>query len=134
MNNNGEIIDLKLNVKELLNVSSGWKDNNNLRGDNVGGENGPINPEFQAKQIERIVEAIALTLPPGSNQSMHGLGLGLQGGNTLSTANLDSQNTVGANHSSFRYEDQLVKELAFDLGVDQKLLKNQLMSLFQNKI
>ena len=49
MNNNGERIDLKLNVKELLNVSSGWKDNNNLRGDNVGGENGPINPEFQAK-------------------------------------------------------------------------------------
>ena len=39
-----EMDDLKLNLKELLNVSSGWKDNNNLRGE--GGENGPINPEF----------------------------------------------------------------------------------------
>jgi hypothetical protein len=94
--------NLKLNLKELLNVSSGWKDNNNLRGEG-GGENGPINPEFQAKQIDRIVEAIAMTLPPGANQSMHGLGLGLQGGNTLSTANLDSQNT-GA-QSNFKYED-----------------------------
>ena len=56
--------------------------------------------------------------------------MGLQGGNTLSTANLDSQNSGGMNNSSFKYEDQLVKELAFDLGVDKKLLKGQLMSLF----
>ena len=65
-----------------------------------------------------------MTLPAGSNQSAHGMGLGMHGGNTLSTANLDSQNTTGGNTSTFRYEDQLVKELAYDLGVDQRLLKN----------
>ena len=84
-----EIMDLKVNLKELLNVSSGWKDVNNLRGDNPAGENGPINKEFQAKQMDRIVEAIAMTLPAGANTSMHGLS-GMHGGNTLSTANLDS--------------------------------------------
>ena len=41
-----EIMDLKVNLKELLNVSSGWKDVNNLRGDNPAGDNGPINKEF----------------------------------------------------------------------------------------
>ena len=41
--------DLKLNLKELLNVSSGWKDVNNLRGDNIIGDNGPISKEFQNK-------------------------------------------------------------------------------------
>ena len=54
------------------------------------------------------------------------------GGNTLSTANLDIGNNVsdgqmgGVNQSSqapFRYEDYLVKELAFDLGVDMTVLK-----------
>ena len=55
--------------------------------------------------------------------------IGLAGGNTLSTANLDSQNISGAqggpNQSSmqinlqnqFRYDEHLIKELAFDLGV-----------------
>ena len=42
-----ENIELKLNLKELLNVSSGWKDINSLRGgDNPTGDNGPINQEF----------------------------------------------------------------------------------------
>jgi hypothetical protein len=48
------------------------------------------------------------------------------GGNTLSTANLDIGNTSddqNANTSQFRYEDYLIKELAFDLGVDMLVLK-----------
>ena len=92
-----ENIDLKLNLKELLNVSSGWKDVNNLRGDNIIGDNGPISKEFQNKQLERIMEAIAMTIPAGA-ASMHGLGSGMHGGNTLSTANLDSQG-MGSNVS-----------------------------------
>lgn len=51
--------------------------------------NSPVSAEYQLKQIERIVEAIALTLPPGV--SGHSLG-GLVG--TQSTANLDSNNTA----------------------------------------
>ena len=89
VNGDEENCELKVNLKELLNVSSGWKDVN-LRGDNISGENGPINKEFQAKQMDRIVEAIAMTLPAGANSSIHGLGSGMHGGNTLSTANLDS--------------------------------------------
>ena len=87
---------LRLTVKELLNVSSDWKDVNNLRGGNGGGAGGaggipgqePLSQDFQAKQIERVVEAIAMTLPSGGNYSMLG-GLGIGSGNTLSTANLD---------------------------------------------
>ena len=45
MNGDEENCELKVNLKELLNVSSGWKDVN-LRGDNISGENGPINKEF----------------------------------------------------------------------------------------
>ena len=33
----------------------------------------------------------------------------------------------------FRYEDYLIKELAFDLGVDMSVLKRQLQSLFSSK-
>ena len=86
-----------------------------------------------------------MTLPPGANHSLlGGLGMG-GGGNTLSTANLD----IGGNNStanggvgpdgsqvigqSFRYEDYLIKELAFDLGVDMGVLKRQLHSLFSSK-
>ena len=79
-------------------MSSDWKDVNNLRGGGGGGGNfpgqEPLSLDFQAKQIERVVEAIAMTLPTGANHSLIG-GLGMAGGgNTLSTANLDIQNNA----------------------------------------
>ena len=54
---------IKISLKELLNVSSEWKDVNkkNLAGLPQFGGGLPL--DFQAQQIERIVEAIALTLP-----------------------------------------------------------------------
>ena len=64
---------MRLSFKELLNVSSDWKAINNLHAD--GG--GPLNHDFQLKQIDRIIEAIAMTLPQGHvNRSF------LHGGNT----------------------------------------------------
>ena len=94
------------------------------------------------------MDAIALTLPAHLSGNTT-LGMMMGGGNTLSTANLDSQNVsgaqgisgVGANQSSqhinaqnqFRYDDHLIKELAFDLGVAQGLLKDQLQVLFSSK-
>ena len=80
-----------------------------------------------------------MTLPQGGNHSLlGGFGMG-GGGNTLSTANLDIQNNVSgtdaANQSPInRNEDHLVKELAFDLGVDMLVLKRQLQSLYSNKL
>lgn len=79
-----------------------------------------------------------MTLPSGANHSLLG-GLGMGGGNTLSTANLDIANDVsdgqmGTQNQQFRYEDYLIKELAFDLGVDMLVLKKQLLALFQSKI
>lgn len=132
---------LKLSIKELLNASSDWKDVNSIRGANGGGGlagQEPLSQDFQAKQIERVVEAIAMTLPPGANHSIIG-GLGMAGGgNTLSTANLDIGNNVsdgnGGQSSIFRYDDYLIKELAFDLGVDMNVLKRQLQSLFSAKL
>jgi len=89
-----------LSLKELLNVSSDWKEINNLKGgggDNASNQNDALSQDFQAKQIERVIDAIALTLPSGSiGNSIVGLGLG-GGGNTLSTANLESQNTNTTN-------------------------------------
>jgi hypothetical protein len=76
-----------------------------------------------------------MTLPNGGNHSMLG-GLGIGSGNTLSTANLDVQNNVSdgqSGQSMCRYDDYLIKELAFDLGVDMSVLKRQLQSLFSSK-
>jgi len=86
---------LKLSIKELLSASSDWKDVNNLGGGAGAGFPGqePLSQDFQAKQIERIVEAIAMTLPAGANHSMLG-GQGFGGGNTLSTANIDLANNL----------------------------------------
>ena len=88
---------MQLSIKELLNVSSDWKDVNNLRGGNKGAGSfpgqEPLTSDFQAKQIERVVEAIAMTMPSGANHSILGLGMA-GGGNTLSTANLDVDNDV----------------------------------------
>ena len=132
---------VRLSIKELLNVSSDWKDVNNLGGGNNGiPAQEPLSQDFQAKQIERVVEAIAMTLPAGANHSILGLGMGA-GGNTLSTANLDIGGNNGGdgqqNDTDIQkghYEDYLVKELAFDLGVDMQVLKRQLQSLYSSKI
>lgn len=57
MGENGES-SLRLSIKELLNVSSDWKDVNNLRGGQGGGANHPgsgfpgqepLSQDFQAK-------------------------------------------------------------------------------------
>lgn len=54
-------VTVRLSFKDLLNVSSDWKANNYLKGEATG----PLNHDFQIKQIDRIVEAIGLTLPHG---------------------------------------------------------------------
>ena len=78
----------------------------------------------------------------GVNKSLAlggGLGFGFAGGNTLSTANLDSQNIIGPTgpssqhqqiHQSYYYDEFLTKELAYTLGVELRLLKQKLQSLF----
>jgi hypothetical protein len=53
---------VKLSFKDLLNVSSDWKAINHIKGSD---EPGTLNHDFQIKQIDRIIEAIALTLPNG---------------------------------------------------------------------
>ena len=79
--------------------------------------------DFQSQQIEKIVDAIALTLPSGgvSNNSIIG---GIVG--TLST----DQNSV----NGVRYEDYCIRELAFDLGVDPRALKSKIQQVFSNGI
>jgi hypothetical protein len=77
---------MRLTLKELLNVSSDWKDVNKKNpstgavSSNALGSG--ISMDFQSQQIEKIVDAIALTLPSGGvgNNSIIG---GIVG--TLST-------------------------------------------------
>ena len=73
-----------------------------------------------------------MTLPSGGGAAgslIGGMMSNAGGGNTLSTANLDINNNVSSAvdqsgvEQNFRYEDHLIKELAFDLGVDQNVLK-----------
>ena len=52
-------------MKELL-VVTGDHSESSMRGG--GGDENPLSLEFQTKQVDRIVEAIALTLPQGHNQ------------------------------------------------------------------
>ena len=56
---------MRLTLKELLNVSSDWKDVNKKNPSNStqNSSAAAIPMDFQSQQIERIVEAIALTLP-----------------------------------------------------------------------
>ena len=64
-----------------------------------------------------------MTLPQGHvNRSF------LHGGNTQSAVNLDYVTPGNANQSHF-HDDFLAKELAFDLGVDVALLKQELRAL-----
>jgi hypothetical protein len=89
-----------------LAVSSEWKDVNKK-----GTVNGmPV--DFQAQQIEKIVEAIALTLPAQGGQNTSVMG-------TISSSD-PSTNGGGPGQ---KYEDYFVRELAHDLGVDPKFLK-----------
>jgi hypothetical protein len=74
---------MKLALKELLYISN---DGASTMG-KAGQDESPLSQDFQMKQIDRIVEAIALTLPPGMTGPQ-----GLFG--TLSTANLESNNTA----------------------------------------
>ena len=46
LNEDGGALELRVNLKELLNVSSDWKDVNNLRGDAHNNAGGHINLEF----------------------------------------------------------------------------------------
>ena len=113
-------LTVSLSFKDLLNVSSDWKAINNFKSDVDS-----LNHDFQLKQIERVIEAIALTLPNGS------LNKNIIAGNTLSIANLDYQNAQIKQHQSF-FDEHLTKELAFDLGVDVNLLKHELETLFSS--
>lgn len=54
-------VSVRLSFRDLLNVSSDWKAVNQIRSEGAG----PLNHVFQVKQIDRIVEAIAMTLPHG---------------------------------------------------------------------
>ena len=71
---------------------------------------------FHAQYIEKIVEAIALTLPTGGNTSL----LGAIGG-TLGTNTLESAPSMGV-----RFEEFCIRELAYDLGVNPIHLKKML--------
>ena len=80
---------------------------------------GGLSVDFQSQQIEKIVDAIALTLPSGGlgNHSIIG---GIVG--TVST----EQNSV----NGVKYEDYCIRELAFDLGVDPRALKSKIQQAF----
>jgi hypothetical protein len=105
----------------LLNVSSDWKDvnKNKSNASNAMGTGGAgLSVDFQSQQIEKIVDAIALTLPSGGgNNSIIG---GIVG--TVST----EQNSV----NGVKYEDYCIRELAFDLGVDPRALKTKIQQAF----
>lgn len=107
-------------MKELLQISN----DSASTAIKIGDDSNPLSHEYQAKQIDRIVEAIALTLPPGVSQAPGGLA------GTLSTANLDSNNTAGQVNATQQYRYDLVKDLAADLGVDHKVLQKQLQTVF----
>ena len=47
-------------------------------------------------------------------------------GGTISTNNLDYSSAANV---MMRYDDSLIRELAFDLGVDRHLLKNKLQTV-----
>ena len=111
----------KLTLRELLAVSSDWKDVNKTKG-NAGGYQGSsssnLPADFQSQQIDRIVEAIALTLPS------------LGGGNGTLTTSGGSELASVSSANSIRFDDNCVRDLAFDLGVDARSLKGKLSSIF----
>ncbi len=71
------------------------------------------------------MEAIALTLPVGGSGNNNSFLGGI--GSTLSTNNYE-------NSSNLRYDDYLIRELAFDLGVDPNSLKSKLQSVIQQHL
>lgn len=104
LSESGEEPKFKVSVKELLAVSSDWKDVNKKS----------VPADFQSQQIERIVEAIALTLP-----AQH-----------MGTLSSEMTSNLGGGTGAMRYEDNSVRELAFDLGVDARSLKSKLQSVY----
>jgi len=74
---------VRLNLKELLNVSSDWKEINKKNIGNSPSYLGGVPTDFQSQQIDKIVEAIALILPSGLVNSSFNGGIG----GTLSTNN-----------------------------------------------
>jgi hypothetical protein len=96
----------------LLNISSDWKEVNKKNPSGGPQFAGSLPLDFQYTQIEKIVEAIALTLPStGASNSL------------LSAGDF---NMIGG----VRYEEYLIRELAFDIGVDMHVLKNKLLQMF----
>ncbi len=83
---------MSLNLKELLQISNDNGVVNSIRGSSQDNEN--LSEDFQQKQVERIVEAIALTLPPGGGNNL-AVALGSMQVSTQSTSNLDSQASLG---------------------------------------
>jgi pantothenate kinase-related protein Tda10 len=71
--------------------------------------------------MERIIEAIALTLPSGSGKS-----------HTSSLAGTLSNQTNQESIAEMKFDDYCIRELAFDLGVDPRALKQKLQSIFNN--
>jgi hypothetical protein len=72
--------------------------------------------------MERIIEAIALTLPSGGNNVSHNSSLI---GTLTSGANADYESGL-----AMKFDDNCIRELAFDLGVDPRALKSQLSKIF----
>ena len=111
-------------MKELLNVSSDWKDvNSKMPGDKASAI-GAIPIDFQSQQLEKIVEAISLTLPSGGGNNQSILG-GIVG-------TISSNGCFDSNAGTMRYDDHCIRELAFDLGVDPRALKAKLSSLYSS--
>jgi len=86
---------LRITLTELLKVSTEWKEVS--LGSNQGAA---VSEDFQVAQIERIVDAIGMSLP-----------------------------STGFEPSLLKYEDAFIRELAFDIGVDPRALKGKLSQL-----
>ena len=61
--------NVHLNLKELLQISNDNGSVSNLKG-GISQDHENISEDFQQKQIERIVEAISLTLPAGGGSGL----------------------------------------------------------------
>lgn len=146
-----------MTLKDLLQMANDSSANNvgvKGTGGNVPTDDGAnVSEDFQLKQIDRLVEAIALTLPNGGvNQGALALN-SLQGVGTQSTSNLvaspdmnnntSSQPQIGqgtqgggqnANGPRSHFRHDTIKDLANDMGFNQKLFFTQLQSIFQFKL
>ena len=123
--------EVGLSLKELLQISNDSGSVNSIR-NSTQAENENLSEDFQQKQVDRIVEAIALTLPPGYSNNL-AVALGSMQVSTASTSNLDAissgqTGTVAQQRNNYRVE--MIRELASDMGFDYKVLHKSLLSLF----